>query len=101
MNHRQYREWKKKQLLQEIQLQRLELTCNKARWLEKTEYIDRSWQTFSSSSKYLAIASGIIALYAIRHPSALFYWSSRVFKTWSVFRLLQKTLSSKSFPFSF
>lgn len=95
MDLRQYREWKKEQLLQQIQLQRMDLARNKTRWLEKTEYIDRGWQAFSGSSKCLAIGSSLIALYAIRHPSMVFRWSNRAFKAWRAFRLLKKALSLK------
>ncbi|MFC0228196.1 YqjK-like family protein [Serratia aquatilis] len=91
MNHRQYREWKKEQLIRQIQQQRLELTANKVLWLEKTERIDHSWQTLFALRKYIAVGSSIIALYGIRHPSKLIRWSRRALSILGTARLIQKT----------
>ena len=45
MSRRRYLEWKKERLIRQIQQQRLDLAEHKSLWLEKTERIDRGWQT--------------------------------------------------------
>ncbi|PVZ84942.1 cell division protein FtsH [Serratia sp. S1B] len=91
MNHRQYREWKKEQLLRQIQQQRLDLAASKTLWLEKTAPIDHGWQTVYGLRRYIAVGSTIIALYGMRHPSKIIRWSRRVFSLWGTFRLMRKS----------
>ncbi|MFZ1874397.1 MAG: YqjK-like family protein [Chania sp.] len=95
MNHRQYREWKKQQLIQQIQQQRLDLAANKTLWLEKTECLDQGWQTLFSLRKYVAIASSIVALYGIRHPGKFIRWSRRAIGIFGTIRLIRKVFPSK------
>ncbi|KFK95396.1 MULTISPECIES: YqjK-like family protein [unclassified Serratia (in: enterobacteria)] len=95
MNRRQYREWKKQQLIQQIQQQRQDLAANKALWLDKTEYLDQGWQTLASLRKYVAIASSMVALYGIRHPGKFIRWSRRALGVWSTVRLLRKAFPAK------
>ncbi|WON76523.1 YqjK-like family protein [Serratia sp. UGAL515B_01] len=95
MNNRQYREWRKEQLIKKIQQQRLDLTETKALWLEKTERIDRSWQNLLVLRKVIAVGSSVIALYGIRHPSKLIRWSRRLFNIWGIARLIQKAFLKK------
>ncbi|AGO57087.1 cell division MukB family protein [Serratia plymuthica 4Rx13] len=79
MNRRRYLEWRKEKLIRQIQQQRLDLAENKTLWLEKTERIDRGWQTLFGLRKYLVVGSSVMALYGIRHPSKLIRWSRRAF----------------------
>lgn len=95
MNHRQYRERRKEQLIRQIQQQRLDLAANKTLWLEKTEPFDRSWQTLYGLRKYMAIGSSVIALYGIRHPSKLIRWSRRALSVWGTVRLIRNALPKK------
>lgn len=91
MNHHQYREWKKEQLLRQIQQQRLDLATSKNLWLEKTVPIDHGWQVIYGLRKYIAIGSTIFTLYGIRHPSKLMRWSRRALSLWGTFRLIHKS----------
>jgi hypothetical protein len=93
MNRRRYLEWRKEKLVRKIQQQRLDLAENKTLWLEKTERIDRGWQTLFGLRKYLVVGSSVMALYGIRHPSKLIRWSRRAFATWSAIRLIRKTVN--------
>ncbi|MGB8665340.1 MAG: YqjK-like family protein [Serratia inhibens] len=95
MNRRRYLEWRKEKLIRQIQQQRLDLAENKTLWLEKTERIDRGWQTLFGQRKYLIVGSSVMALYGIRHPSKLILWSRRAFGAWSAIRLFKKTFSAK------
>ncbi|CAI0997468.1 Uncharacterised protein [Serratia grimesii] len=95
MNRRRYLEWRKEKLINKIQQQRLDLADNKTLWLEKTERIDRGWQTIFGLRKYLVVGSSVMALYGVRHPSKLIRWSRRAFAAVSTIRLIQKTFSSK------
>lgn len=95
MNHREYREWKKEQLIRQIQPQRLDLAASKALWLEKTERLDRGWQTVFGMRKYLAIGSSLVALYGICHPRKLIRWSRCALGLWGTIRLFRKTFSQK------
>lgn len=95
MNRRQYREWRKAKLLRQIQQQRLDLADNKEQWLDKTEHIDRGYQTVFGMRKYLLIGSSVVALYGLRHPTKLIRWSRRAFGAWGTLKLVRKTLSPK------
>ncbi|WP_156294092.1 YqjK-like family protein [Serratia oryzae] len=95
MNHRQYREWKKEQLIRQIEQQRLDLVENKTLWLAKTEYLDQGWQTLFNLRKYVAIGSSVVALYGIRHPGKFIRWSRRAFGIFSTIRLIRKVFTAK------
>lgn len=95
MSHRRYLEWKKERLIRQIQQQRLDLAEHKSLWLEKTERIDRGWQTVFGLRRYLVLGSSVMALYGIRHPSKMIRWSRRAFGAWSAIRLFKKTFSAK------
>ena len=75
--------------------QRLDLAEHKSLWLEKTERIDRGWQTVFGLRRYLVLGSSVMALYGIRHPSKMIRWSRRAFGDWSAIRLFKKTFSAK------
>lgn len=91
MNHRQYREWQKEQLLRQIQQQRLDLAASKTLWLEKTAPIDHGWQVVYGLRKYIAIGSTIFTFYSLRHPNKLMRWSRRTLSLWGTFRLMRKS----------
>ncbi|WPC46519.1 YqjK-like family protein [Serratia marcescens] len=85
----------KERLIRQIQQQRLDLAEHKSLWLEKTERIDRGWQTVFGLRRYLVLGSSVMALYGIRHPSKMIRWSRRAFGAWSAIRLFKKTFSAK------
>ncbi|NIH16392.1 YqjK-like family protein [Serratia symbiotica] len=85
----------KKNLIRQIQQQRLDLAESKTRWLEKTARIDRSWKMVFGLRRYLVLGSGAMALYGIRHPSKLIRWSRRAFGAWGAIRLFKKTFAAK------
>ena len=89
MSRRRYLEWKKR-LIRQIQQQRLDLAEHKSLWLEKTERIDRGWQTVFGLRRYLVLGSSVMALYGIRHPSKMIRWSRRAFGAWSAIRLFKR-----------
>ncbi|HEI8867069.1 YqjK-like family protein [Serratia sp. AKBS12] len=95
MSRRQYLEWKKARLIRQIQQQRLDLADNKQQWLEKTERIDRGYQTLFGMRKYLVVGSSIMAVYGIRHPSKLIRWSRRALGAWGTIKLIRKTFTAK------
>ncbi len=72
----------------------LDLAEHKSLWLEKTERIDRGWQTVFGLRRYLVLGSSVMALYGIRHPSKMIRWSRRVRCTGAI-RLFKKTFSAK------
>ncbi|AGB84243.1 Uncharacterised protein [Serratia rubidaea] len=84
---------RKQQLINRIEQQRADLGDNAAQWLDKTEHIDRGYQTLFGMRKYLLLGSGAVALYGMRHPGKLIRWSRRAFSAWGTVRLLRKTLS--------
>ena len=57
---------------------------------EKTERIDRGWQTVFGLRRYLVLGSSVMALYGIRHPSKMIRWSRRAFGAWSAIRLFKR-----------
>ncbi|NIG62216.1 MAG: cell division protein FtsH [Serratia symbiotica] len=85
----------KKNLIRQIQQQRLDLSESKTRWLEKTACIDRSWQMVLGLRRFLVLCSGVMALYGIRHPSKLIRWSRIAFGAWGTIRLFKKTFTAK------
>lgn len=100
MSRRRYLEWKKR-LIRQIQQQRLDLAEHKSLWLEKTERIDRGWQTVFGLRRYLVLGSSVMALYGIRHPSKMIRWSRRAFGAWSAIRLFKDVflqVSHLAFP---
>lgn len=80
----------KERLIRQIQQQRLDLAEHKSLWLEKTERIDRGWQTVFGLRRYLVLGSSVMALYGIRHPSKMIRWSRRAFGAWSAIRLFKR-----------
>jgi hypothetical protein len=86
----------KKHLICQIQQQRLDLAKSKTLWLEKTTFIDRSWQMVFRLCRYLALGSSIMALYSIRHPKKkLIRWSRYALGAYGAMRLFKKTFTGK------
>ncbi|CDH18247.1 YqjK-like family protein [Xenorhabdus bovienii] len=77
-SQRQQREWRKQQLLLEIQQQRQSLSGCTQHWLDITQPYDKGWQTLSAFKPYVAIGSGIALIYGICHPMKFYRWSRRM-----------------------
>ncbi|MDE9492300.1 YqjK-like family protein [Xenorhabdus bovienii] len=77
-SRRQQREWRKQQLLLEIQQQRQSLSECTQHWLDITQPYDKGWQTLSAFKPYVAIGSGIALIYGICHPMKFYRGSRRM-----------------------
>jgi hypothetical protein len=98
MSSRRDREARKARLLNEIQQQRLDLSAARRDWLMTTAQYDRSWLTFVSMRRYLAIGSSILAIWTVRKPRKshfLLRWTKRGFGLWSSWRLVRKNLPQR------
>jgi len=85
----------KVRLLRKIENQRAELSQASADWLDATAKIDRGWVKIVDMRKYLVVGSSLLAVYGIRHPSAVVRWSRRAFGIWGTVRLFRKTMINK------
>jgi hypothetical protein len=83
-------------LLSQIQQQRLDLSAGKRDWLEATVAYDRGWNTLLSLRSYALIASSVMAVWTVRHPSFLMRWARRGFGAWSAWRLIRNTLQQQT-----
>lgn len=86
------RDRRKALLLSRIQQQRLDLSAGKRDWLEATAAWDRGWLTVMSLRSYALIASSVMAVWTVRHPSFLMRWARRGFGAWSAWRLIRNTV---------
>lgn len=91
MNHRQ-RIVRRDALLNEIHQQRLDLTAACHDWCDSTARLDQGWLKLRRLRHYLAVGSGIVAIWSVRKPSTLFRWARRGAGVWSTWRLLRKGL---------
>ncbi|MCT4705427.1 YqjK-like family protein [Enterobacteriaceae bacterium H11S18] len=85
-------------LLSRIQQQRLDLSAGKREWLEVTGSYDRGWHTIMSLRSYALIASSVMAIWSVRHPSFLMRWARRGFGAWSAWRLIRNTVQQQTHP---
>ncbi|WP_202306083.1 YqjK-like family protein [Dryocola clanedunensis] len=83
-------------LLSRIQQQRLDLSAGKREWLEVTGSYDRGWHTIMSLRSYALIASSVMAIWSVRHPSFLMRWARRGFGAWSAWRLIRNTVQQQT-----
>lgn len=83
------RDRRKALLLSRIQQQRLDLSAGKRDWLEATAAWDRGWLTVMNLRSYALIASSVMAVWTVRHPSFLMRWARRGFGAWSAWRLIR------------
>ncbi len=90
------RDKRKALLLSRIQQQRLDLSAGKRDWLEATGAWDRGWYTLVSLRSYALVASSVMAIWSVRHPSFLLRWAKRGFGAWSAFRLLRNTVQQQT-----
>ncbi|HEY1843573.1 MAG TPA: YqjK-like family protein [Buttiauxella sp.] len=90
------RDRRKALLLSRIQQQRLDLSAGKRDWLEATASYDRGWHTLISLRSYALIASSVMAIWTVRHPSFLMRWARRGFGAWSAWRLIRNTVQQQT-----
>lgn len=83
-------------LLSQIQQQRLDLSAGKRDWLEATGSYDRGWLTFMSLRSYALIASSVMAIWTVKHPSFFMRWARRGFGAWSAWRLVRNTIQQQT-----
>ncbi|WP_047605630.1 YqjK-like family protein [Rahnella aquatilis] len=85
----------KVRLLRKIERQRGELSQAGFDWLDATEKADHYWVKLVEMRKYLVVGSSLLAVYGIRHPSAVIRWSRRAFGIWGTVKLFRKTIGNK------
>lgn len=90
------REKRKALLLSRIQQQRLDLSAGTRDWLEATSVYDRGWNTLVSLRSYALVASSVMAIWTVRHPSFLMRWARRGFGAWSAWRLIRNTVQQQT-----
>lgn len=90
------REKRKALLLSRIQQQRLDLSAGSRDWLEATAVYDRGWNTLVSLRSYALVASSVMAIWTVRHPSFLMRWARRGFGAWSAWRLIRNTVQQQT-----
>jgi len=91
MNRRD-REARKADLLRQIQQQRLDLIASRKDWLEATSRYDQGWFALLQAKRYLAIGSGVLAIWSVRHPRFLTRWAKRGLSIWSTWRMVRNVL---------
>lgn len=90
------REKRKALLLSRIQQQRLDLSAGTRDWLEATSVYDRGWNMLVSLRSYALVASSVMAIWTVRHPSFLMRWARRGFGAWSAWRLIRNTVQQQT-----
>jgi hypothetical protein len=86
------RDARKAELLGQIQQQRLDLSAGKKRFLESTARYDHGWLTLIGLRRYVAIGSGLMAIWSVRNPRRLSRWAKRGIGVWSTWRMVRNYL---------
>ncbi|WP_338493296.1 YqjK-like family protein [Erwinia aphidicola] len=86
------REARKAALLKEIQQQRLDLSAGRKAWLVRTERYDHGWLALLSAKRYLALGSGLMAIWSARNPRKLGCLARRGLGLWSTWRVVRNYL---------
>jgi len=86
------REARKAALLKEIQQQRLDLSAGRKAWLVRTERYDHGWLAILSAKRYLALGSGLMAIWSARNPRKLGRLARRGLGLWSTWRVVRNYL---------
>ncbi|MXP56395.1 hypothetical protein FD727_01770 [Pantoea sp. Mhis] len=82
-----------KQLIHQVQQQRLDLSSECNSWLRSTEKYDNYWMIISNIRRYLAIYSSTIAIWSIRSSSRIIRWVKFIVSLWNSWRMIKLTLS--------
>jgi len=86
---------RKAELLRQIQQQRLDLSIQKKFWLESTARYDRGWLTLLSLKRYIAVGSGLAAIWSVRNPRRITRWAKRGLGIWSTVRMVRNFLPGR------
>ncbi len=89
------RDERKAELLRQVQQQRLDLSAHKKHFLEVTARYDRGWLTLVSMRRYVAIGSGLMAVWSVRNPRFITRWTKRGLGVWSTWRLMRNYLPGR------
>jgi len=89
---RRDREARTAELLRQVHQQRLDLNAGRKDWLEATDRFDRGWVSLLSAKRFLAIGSGALAIWSVRHPHFLTRWARRGLGAWSTWRMVRNAL---------
>ncbi|KGD70683.1 membrane protein [Tatumella morbirosei] len=82
-------------LLALVQQQRLDLKACERDWFQTTRRYDELWHTALGLRRYIAIGSGLAAVWSLRHPKFMLRWGKRAFGLWSSWRVIRKALPRK------
>ncbi|WP_099142688.1 YqjK-like family protein [Xenorhabdus kozodoii] len=94
----QQRKWRKQQLLKEIQQQRQQLAAYGRNWLAVIQPYDKGWQALSAFKPYIAVGSGLVLLYGLRHPKPFYRWSRRIINILGIMKMVRNTLYKNELP---
>lgn len=86
------RDKRKAELLRQVQQQRLDLSAGKKSFLASTARYDRSWLTLIGLRRYVAVGTGLMAIWSVRHPRILTRWAKRGLGVWSSWRMIRNFL---------
>ena len=86
------RDERKAGLLREIQQQRLDLSAGKKRFLASTARYDHGWLTLVGLRRYVAVGSGLMAIWSVRNPRFITRWAKRGIGAWSTWRMVRTYL---------
>lgn len=89
------RDERKAELLRQIQQQRLDLSADKVFWLERTARYDRGWLTLVNLRRYVAVGSGLMAVWSVRNPRFITRWAKRGLGLWSTWRVVRTFLKPR------
>ncbi|WP_158780410.1 YqjK-like family protein [Pantoea sp. BAV 3049] len=86
------RDERKAELLRQVQQQRLDLSADRNLWLERTARYDHGWLTLVGLRRYVAVGSGLMAIWSVRNPRFITRWAKRGFGVWSTWRVVRNYL---------
>lgn len=95
MSQQRSRDERLHDLLKQIQQQRLDLSASRRDFLLSTAQYDRGWLKFLGMRRYLAIGSGVLALWTVRRPGKLLRLAKRGFGLWSTWRAVKAALPQR------
>lgn len=86
------RDLRKADLLREIQQQRLDLSAGRKAWLDTTARYDHGFLALLSAKRWLAVGSGVMAIWSVRNPRLMGRWARRGLGAWSTWRMVRNYL---------
>lgn len=83
---------RKAELLRKVYQQRLDLSAGRKDWLASTTRYDHGWLALLSAKRYLAIGSGVLAIWSVRNPRFITRWARRGLGAWSTWRMVRNVI---------